>query len=140
MFWESPCVFYDLIVCYLFYFLKNWNLVCKAFYTEVEKLNKLSVNIQAFGAFQNGTTENLIKLYEELGNGEQKEGMDSNYKAKANEAVATIKELESIYNNAAQYKNHKPVFINRAVNRDLKTSNLEADNNINDGAKLLEVQ
>jgi hypothetical protein len=90
---------------------------------EANKIRQLTLNNQAYNAFQNGTTESLVGLYEELRNGDQKEGMESNYKEKATKAISKIQVLEKLYNDSAKYENHQQVYINRAHNIDLHNQN-----------------
>ncbi len=86
---------------------------------EIEKLQSLTLDNQAYNAFQNGTTEQLIELYQELAKGPQKEGMDSSYKEKAQKAVERIKKLEDIYNKTYKFVNNRQVYLNRSRRLDL---------------------
>jgi hypothetical protein len=81
---------------------------------EVKRLKDLHLDNTAYYNFQNGTTESLIKLYEELRDGEQKEDMPKDYKELANKAITKIKTLENFYNESGKYNNHQQVYINRS--------------------------
>lgn len=82
---------------------------------KVKVLQKLSLDTQALNAFKSGTTEPLIKLYEDLANGDQKVGMDENYREVANKAVERIKSLEDIYNSVANEVNFGELYHNRSL-------------------------
>lgn len=97
---------------------------------EAERFRQLTLNNQAYNAFLNGTTEPLIQMYKELQSGEQKEGMDADYKEKASEAIQKIEKLEKIYNDSAKYKNHQEVYINKGHNYDLINQYEEIDTHI----------
>lgn len=81
---------------------------------EVNNLINLTIDNQAFNAFENGTTEQFIAFYEDLAKGEQKEGMPDNYKERVAEALSKIKKLEKVYNSSFQFNNGKEVYLNRA--------------------------
>ena len=93
--------------------------VKKEEYDEAAKLQNLLLTNQAYNAFQNGTTEQLIDLYKSLGEGERKEGMPSNYKETSNKAVETIEKLEKLYNDSYKFVNQKQVYLNGAKKLDL---------------------
>lgn len=84
--------------------------------------NKL-VDGQAYQAFEQGTTDKLIELYEVLRDDDPVEGMETNpesdtyYKKKAQDAIDRINKLEKEYVKSGQFVNGKEVFTNRA-NRD----------------------
>jgi len=74
---------------------------------------------QAQRAFESGTTENLLDVYQKLGSftDEQYEaqGLDPQFaKQKAAEAVSTIKELESQFIEASNYQNSSQVYTTAA--------------------------
>lgn len=74
--------------------------------------------LQAYNAFELGTTEALLDLYKGYQNlsteeaeakGLEVEG-DNNYKAKANKAIQTIEDLEKLYVESKQYLNSSDVY------------------------------
>ena len=83
-------------------------------------LRKLLLANQAYTAFQRGTTKHLIELYEALGRGPQKDGMEDDYKTRASEAVTYIRQMEKVYNKTRQYANPEQVYYNRARAYDFK--------------------
>jgi hypothetical protein len=103
-----------------------------------EELNNLTLSAQAYHAFNNGTTDHLIKLYTELGNGPQKEGMDSDYKQKAQDAVKTIKDLEKHYNFSKEYFNFKEVFLNRSMDSQFNNDITSKEAVLNDKKQILQ--
>lgn len=107
---------------------------------KAEEFRQLTLNNQAYNAFTNGTTGNLIKLYEDLRNGEQKEGMDKDYKQRASEAINKIESLEKIYNKSSKYNNSQEIYINRAHNNDLTNKYDEVDSQINESLSDLQKQ
>lgn len=88
---------------------------------KVKVLQKTSLDTQALNAFKSGTTEPLIKLYEDLANGDQKVGMDENYREVANKAVERIKSLEDIYNSVANEVNFGELYHNRSLLNNYET-------------------
>jgi hypothetical protein len=88
---------------------------------ELDKAKKIEQEIlidQALFAFQNGTTESLVEMYESIENGEAQEWQDNNpqsenyYKKKAKEARESILKWEDSYNDASKYLNDGEVFQN----------------------------
>ncbi|XP_069177025.1 uncharacterized protein [Procambarus clarkii] len=74
--------------------------------------------LQAYNAFELGTTEALLDLYKGYQNlsteeaeakGLEVEG-DNNYRAKANKAIQTIEDLEKLYVESKQYLNSSDVY------------------------------
>jgi len=82
---------------------------------KVKVLQKLSLDTQALNAFKSGTTEPLIKLYEDLANGPQKKGMDKDYAQTARKAVERIESLENIYNQVSNEVNSNQLYHNRSL-------------------------
>lgn len=71
---------------------------------EAEKLVSGILHNQAYTAMKNGTTSALINTYEQLS---QNEEFTEQERAKASEAITTIKALEKVYNEAQKY--HNPI-------------------------------
>jgi hypothetical protein len=94
------------------------NLAIMAESGNKEGFEKASNNLlifQAQKAFESGTTENLLEVYDKLGSFTdeqyQAQGLEPEYaKKKAKEAVNFIEELESDYIDATMYKNPSQVF------------------------------
>lgn len=89
---------------------------------EYEAISRKLVSEQAFKAFESGTTDKLIDLYNEIGNlSEEKliaEGFEKSQipdiRARAAKAVNTITRLEKAYATSRMYKNGRDVYVNRA--------------------------
>lgn len=83
------------------------------------------VDVQAFSAFEDGTTAELIKMYEDIRDGEATEGLETNeksdnyYKKKAQKAIDKVVDLEKEYLKSSQYVNGRDVFTNRANKENL---------------------
>ncbi len=97
---------------------------------EVARLKSLGLNQQAYSAFKTGSTDSLIRLYEEMRDGEQKEGMPDDYKERSTKAIEKIKALETHYNATAKYVNHQQVYHNKAYREDLINHNNDLANEI----------
>jgi ADP-ribose pyrophosphatase YjhB (NUDIX family) len=80
---------------------------------EIQKLQEDMLESQAIKAFQSGTTEVLENLYKEEA-AQDPEVVGQEHIARANDAIAQIKELEAIYNNFEDYGNVDEIFFNRA--------------------------
>lgn len=107
---------------------------------EAKRIAALSVDVQAYDAFTKGATDVLIKTYESIRDGEQKEGLPDNYKEKATEAIKKIETLEKFYNESSKYKNPKEVYINRSMNYDLINQVKDLNNDIADITSSLQEQ
>lgn len=81
---------------------------------ELKKLEDLQLVNLAAEAFQNGTTEKLISIFE--GYRDMPQGKDTvdDYKEKANKAIKQIEDLEHVYKYSKDFKNSSEVFNNRA--------------------------
>lgn len=85
---------------------------------KAEQLKQMLLTFQAEEAFDKGVASHLVKIYEDMGNGPQQEGMDDNYKQKAQEAVQKIKKLQKLYDNNAALEAGKYLYRNRATRSD----------------------
>jgi hypothetical protein len=81
---------------------------------KIQELEELSLVSQAREAFENGTTEKLIAMYQGLRDAPQEADQDNNYKEQAQEAINIIESLETVYQNAQDYVNAGEVFENRS--------------------------
>ncbi len=81
---------------------------------KAEQLKKMLLTVQAEDAFDKGVADHLIKLYEDMGNGPQQEGMGPDYKQKATEAVSMIKDLQKLYDNNVALEAGRAIYKNRA--------------------------
>lgn len=82
---------------------------------KAELLQKTSLDTQALNSFKAGTTEGLVELYKDLGNGDQKEGMSDDYKQRSQQAINRIEKLEKIYNKVGNEVNASQLYNNRAL-------------------------
>lgn len=104
---------------------------------KMQELGKKLIATQAFTAFENGNADYLVKMYEDLGNAEPKQGMDNNpdspeyYKTKAKEAVETIRGLEKAYNKSSTYLNKMDVYNNLATQELIKKKYNEEKSKVN---------
>jgi len=99
----------------------NTTIENKDFKKAKELSNKL-LTYQASDAFNTGTTEQLIRTYEALGNMSQEEATTkgyynneplsdpNHYKNKSKKAIDTILKLEDAWNSNKDYINHTPVY------------------------------
>lgn len=101
-----------------------------------EELKAKLLSNQAFDAFSNGTTEQLINVFEGIKNMDEvaakEQGLEpETYKQKAEEAIAFIKGLENEYNKAFEYLNTSDVYNNRSRNVKLRLTNKKLESNKN---------
>lgn len=87
---------------------------------EANELKDELLDSQAAQAFESGTTENLIQVYESIRDGEQAADMQDDYRDQAQNAIDKIKKLEKIYVKEAAYVNGREVFANRASKENFK--------------------
>jgi hypothetical protein len=82
-----------------------------------EELQNALFENQTLKAFETGTTETLINLYQSIAEGDpdlMKAKYGKNYKEKVDQAIKDIETLEDIYNNFEDYANVSEIFYNRA--------------------------
>jgi hypothetical protein len=121
---------------------------------EANKINELRLESQAWHAFESGTAENLIEVYEELKDAEGEaleEFHDTDpeskyyYKKQAQKAIDTIKELEIDYIESEKYLNKNEVFGNmvdqKAFTKEIdKLKQINNDNKAEGYNSILEMQ
>lgn len=101
---------------------------------KVDKLKGKLLSNQAFDAFANGTTEQLLTVFEGIKNldptAAKEKGLDeTTYKESAEDAITFIEALEDEYNKSFEYLNTSDVYSNRAQNVKLRIANAKLENN-----------
>ena len=95
--------------------------------------NKTFLN-QSYQAFQSGTTDNYINMYESISKLSEEEAESKNlpkdYKEKSEKIVDTINQLEDEYIKASAFVNKEEVFLNQANLVTLREEGKELDNAI----------
>ena len=118
--------------------IDNVKTPSKELLAERKKLTDSILEVQAYNAFDSGTTDSLIQQYNNLKalSPEQAvaKGLHDNkidisnpdhYVNKANKAIQTINSLEKVYLDSLKYRNAKDVYLNRAEDIALKENRNE---------------